>query len=454
MHLVSVNPATEEEVARYDPLDDSALDARIARSAAAFGRHRNRAIDERAERLAAAGDRLEAHARTYAETMTREMGKPVDQAVAEAEKCAWVCRYFAEHAADFLADEPVDTEATKSYVTFEPLGPILAVMPWNFPFWQVFRFAAPALMAGNTVLLKHAPNVTGCALQIEELLRDAGFDDDEFQTLVISEEQAQAVLEDPRVRAATLTGSVGAGQAVGGQAARHVKPSVLELGGSDPFIVCADADLDRALDVGLTARMQNNSQSCIAAKRFILEAPIAETFTERFVDRMEGLTIGDPMDEDVDLGPMARPDLRDQVHDQVQRTVDQGATCATGGHKIDRMGYFYAPTVLTGVEADMVPFEEEIFGPVAALTVADDTEHAVALANNTRFGLGGAVFTEDRERGERLARRLDAGGAFVNTMTKSDPRLPFGGIKDSGYGRELSRYGLREFVNVKTIWVE
>jgi succinate-semialdehyde dehydrogenase/glutarate-semialdehyde dehydrogenase len=386
--------------------------------------------------------------------MTEEMGKPIAQAEAEAEKCAWVCRYYAEHGADFLADEPVDTDAAKSYVAYEPLGPILAVMPWNFPFWQLFRFGAPALMAGNSVLLKHAPNVTGCAQAIAEILREAGFTDHEFQVLQIDEPTVGDVLEDRRVRGATLTGSVGAGKAVARQAAAQVKPTVLELGGSDPFIVCADADLEQAASVGCTARMQNNGQSCIAAKRFIVEQSVLQDFTERFVENVEALAIGDPTDTHTDLGPMAREDLRDEVHDQVERAIGQGAVVLAGGHTLERDGYFYAPTVLSNVEPGTVAFEEEIFGPVASIVAADDAEHAVALANDTRFGLGGSIFTEDIEKGERMARQLEVGCAFVNEMTKSDPRLPFGGIKDSGYGRELSHHGIREFVNAKTVWVE
>lgn len=453
MSLVTINPTTGEEIKHYETLSDEEVDDRLARAEVAFQRHRQTRFADRAERMNRAADLLEERADAMSQRMTREMGKPIGQARAEVRKCAWVCRYYAEHAADFMADEPVDTDAEKSYVAFEPLGPVLAVMPWNFPIWQVFRFAAPALMAGNVALLKHAPNVIGCALDIEELLRDAGFDSDEFQTLIVEVEQVQGIIEDPRVKAATLTGSVGAGRAVGQQAAAQIKPSVLELGGSDPFIVLADADLSQALAKGISARMQNNAQSCIAAKRFILERPIADAFIDRFVEQFENLTIGNPMNEGIDLGPLAREDLRDEVHDQVQRSIAQGATCLTGGYPLDRDGFYYAPTVLSDVEPGNVAFEEEIFGPVASMIVADDVDHAVELANDTRFGLGGAVFTRDTARGEAVARRLDVGCAFVNEMVKSDPRLPFGGVKDSGYGRELSQYGIREFVNVKTVWV-
>jgi succinate-semialdehyde dehydrogenase/glutarate-semialdehyde dehydrogenase len=454
MAFTSVNPATGDEIDQYPEHSTDELDARLDQAVAGFEANRERPVAERARRLERAADLLEDRAEEYGALMTREMGKPVTQAEVEAEKCAWVCRYYAEHGADFLADEPVETEARTSYVAYEPLGPVLAVMPWNFPFWQLFRFGAPALLAGNAVLLKHAPNVPGCARALEALLRDAGFTEHELQTLLVDEEAVGDVLADRRVRAATLTGSVGAGKAVARQAAAQVKPTVLELGGSDPFIVCADADLEAAASVGCTARMQNNGQSCIAAKRFVVEAPVADAFTERLIEEVEALRVGDPQARRTDVGPMARADLREGVHDQVERAVGEGAVAAVGGHTLEREGFYYAPTVLTDVEPGTVAFEEEIFGPVASVVVADDADHALRLANDTRFGLGGSIFTEDREKGERMARGLEAGCAFVNEMTKSDPRLPFGGIKDSGYGRELSRHGIREFVNAKTVWVE
>ena len=454
MSLLSINPATGEEINRYDELSEAELDERLDRAEAAFQRHRRTSFAERAERMNRAGDILEERSREWGEVMTREMGKPIRQARAEAEKCGWVCRHYAEQAESYLKNERVDTDASKSYVAFQPLGPVLAVMPWNFPFWQVFRFAAPALMAGNVGLLKHASNVSGCAQAIEQVLREAGFDEDEFQSLLISSGPVADLIEDPRVRAATLTGSAGAGRAVGGEAGRQVKPSVLELGGSDPFIVLEDADLDAAVRTGVKARMQNNSQSCIAAKRFIVEQSVAEAFTERFVEQMESMTIGDPMAEDTDIGPMAREDLRDDVHDQVERALDEGARLRTGGKKLDRDGFYYAPTVLTDVEPGTVAFEEEIFGPVASIIVASDADEAVELANRSSFGLGGAVFTGDEKKGEEIALRLEVGCAFVNEMVKSDPRLPFGGVKESGYGRELSHYGIREFTNIKTVWID
>lgn len=452
--FTSVNPATEEQTASYNAHGPEEVESRLDRAADAFHTNRRRSVASRAERLHRLADLLQERAREYGRLMTQEMGKPVTQAQSEAEKCAWVCQYYAEHAADFLADEPVDTSARRSYVAYQPLGAVLAVMPWNFPFWQVFRFGAPALMAGNVVLLKHAPNTMGCALAIEGLFEDAGFTDGELQTLLVDEDTVADVIADNRVRAVTLTGSVGAGKAVAQQAAAHVKPTVLELGGSDPFIVCADADLEQAASVGCRGRMQNNGQSCIAAKRFIVERPVLADFTRRIVNEVEDLKIGDPMKEDTDIGPLAREDLMQNVHDQVERAIGQGAVATTGGHTMDRTGYYYRPTVLTDVDPGTVAFDEEIFGPVAAIVVADDTDHAVELANATRFGLGASVFTADVDKGERIARRLESGCAFVNELTKSDPRLPFGGIKDSGYGRELSHHGIREFVNAKTIWVD
>ena len=451
--ITTVNPATGEPLERYDALTSEEVDVRLTRAAEAFERHRRTSVEERARKMRRAADLLEAQARALGETMTREMGKPIGQAEAEAKKCAWVCRYYAEHAAGFLEPETVETDARKSYVAFQPLGPVLAVMPWNFPFWQVFRFAAPALMAGNVGLLKHASNVTGCALAIEAVLREAGFDGDEFQTLVVPSSRVADIIADVRVRAATITGSEGAGRAVGAAAGEAIKPSVLELGGSDPFIVLADADLDKAVEAGVKGRMQNNAQSCIAAKRFIVEEAVLEPFTKRFVQEMEALTIGDPMDEATDVGPMAREDLRGEVHDQVQRALEEGARLLTGGEVVDGRGYYYRPTVLADVRPGTVAFEEEIFGPVASIIAARDADHAVELANRSPFGLGGAVFTEDRAKGEDVALRLEVGCAFVNGMVKSDPRLPFGGVKASGYGRELSHYGLRAFVNVKTVWV-
>ena len=454
MPLVSINPASEEEVQRYDEHTSDEVDRRLDNAVAAFRRRRSGNFAERAARLNRAADILEERAREFGSIMTLEMGKPIQQSVAEARKCAWGCRFYAEHAEGFLERELVKTDGALTYVAFQPLGPILAVMPWNFPFWQVFRFAAPALMAGNVALLKHASNVSGCALAIEELLREAGFEEGDFQTLLISSERVGEIIDDQRIRATTLTGSVGAGRSGGSASGKQIKPSVLELGGSDPFIVLEDADLERAAEIGVKARMQNNAQSCIAAKRFIVEDGVWKEFTELFAKRIGDLKIGDPMDDDTDIGPLARKDLRSDVHDQVRRSLQGGAKLLIGGEIMDRPGYFYVPAVLVDVEPGNVAFEEEIFGPVASVTRARDVDHAVELANATSFGLGGSVFTRDREKGEDVALRLEVGCAFVNEMVKSDPRLPFGGVKDSGYGRELSYFGIREFVNIKTVWVE
>ena len=455
------DPATGEPIETYDRLTDDELDAALGRAAAAFEAHRQTSLAsadlrfaDRAAAMRRVADRLEADAEAHGALMTREMGKPLAQAVAEAKKCAWVCRYYADHAERFLQDEPRETEAARSLVAYEPLGPVLAVMPWNFPYWQVFRFAAPTLMAGGVGLLKHADNVLGCAYAVEDLFREAGFDEGVFQVLNVDHDATARAIADDRVRAVTLTGSDRAGRSVGSQAGAVLKPSLLELGGSDAFVVLADADLDRAVEVGVAARTQNNGQSCIAAKRFILEAPVADEYAARFVERMDALTVGDPTDPDTDLGPLARADLREGVHDQVERAVVAGARLLCGGTIPDGPGYYYPPTVLGGVGEGSPAFDEEIFGPVASMVVAQDEADAVRLANATRFGLGGSVWTQSRERGERVARQVRSGAVFVNEMTKSHPNLPFGGVGDSGYGRELGREGVRAFVNAKTIWVD
>jgi len=450
----SINPATNTTVRTYDAHTDAEVDARLQRAHKAAAIQKSRSFEERATRLHALADALESRSDEWAALMTREMGKPLSQAKGEAEKCAWVCRHYAEHGADIVSHKTVDTDAQRSYVRYEPLGTVLAIMPWNYPFWQAFRFGAPALMAGNTMLLKHAPNTMGCAEAIEQLCVEAGFDQGEVQTLRINEDTVSTCIADRRVQAVTLTGSVGAGKAVAQQAAAQVKPTVLELGGSDPFIVLADADLDAAVETAVQARMQNNGQSCIAAKRFIVEAPVADAFTERVVDAVNALTVGDPTDPATDIGPMARADLRDTVRDQVQRAVADGATkAAEATVPANSEGFYVPPTVLTNVVPGSVAFTEEIFGPVASIVVAADADDAVDLANDTRFGLGGSIFTQDVARGEQIAQQLEVGCAFVNSMVKSDPRMPFGGIKDSGYGRELGAHGIREFVNVKTVWV-
>ncbi len=452
--LATVNPTTQAEIATYGRLSAAGLDAALDRAAAAFEAHRQTGFAERAAAMRRLADLLDAQKHDLGALMTSEMGKPLAQAVAEAEKCAWVCRYYAEHAPAYLADEVRETDASRSFVAYQPLGPVLAIMPWNFPFWQAFRFAAPTVMAGGVGLLKHAESVLGCGERMAELFAEAGFADGVFQHLILSHDQTAGAIADDRVAAVTLTGSEAAGRTVGGQAGAALKPCVLELGGTDAFVVLADADLDRAVETGVRARVQNNGQSCIAAKRFILERPIADAFTERFVARMEALRLGDPMDASTDLGPMASAGARDAIRDQVQRAVEGGARLLTGGTVPNRTGYFYSPTVLSRVRPGTVAFQEEIFGPVAALTEADDAEHAVRLANDSRFGLGGSVWTADVARGEALARQIRSGAVFVNQMTQSHPNLPFGGIGASGYGRELAVEGIRAFVNAKTVWID
>ena len=454
MSIVSVNPVNGERLASYETMTDE----RVARIVDAC--HRSHlgwtALDmgERGRRLREAARVLRADADDLAVLMAREMGKPVAAGRTEAEKCALACDYYAEHGARFLADEPVQTEASKSYVHFRPLGVVLAVMPWNFPFWQVFRFAAPALMAGNGGLLKHASNVSGCALAIEEIFERAGFPDDLFRTLLIGSDAVARVIDHPKVAAVTLTGSTPAGRAVASRAGERLKKTVLELGGSDPYVVLEDADLEPAVEMCVTSRLINSGQSCIAAKRFIVPESLRQAFEDLFVERMKARKMGDPLDEGVDLGPLARRDLRDELHDQVHRSVAKGARCLLGGEVPPGPGAFYPPTVLTDVRPGMPAYDEELFGPVAAILVAGDEDDAIRIANDTPFGLGAAVFTRDARRGEGIAaRRLEAGACFVNAFVRSDPRLPFGGIKESGYGRELGSFGIREFVNVKAVYV-
>jgi succinate-semialdehyde dehydrogenase/glutarate-semialdehyde dehydrogenase len=450
--LRSVNPATGDEIAHYAILTPDEVEGRLRRTVQAFERNRTRSLAQRADLLRRTADLLDARTDALASLMTREMGKPIGQARAEVAKCAWVCRHYAERGAAYLADEPVDTDALRSYVRHEPLGPVLAVMPWNYPLWQVFRFAAPTLMAGGTGLLKHARNVTGCSLAIEQLWQDAGADD-ALLSLPISSDRVAGLIADRRVRAVTLTGSEAAGRAVASAAGQALKPSLLELGGSDPFVVLEGADLDAAADAAVQSRMQNNGQSCIAAKRWIVEAAVHDAFLARVTDRIDALTVGDPEDDATDIGPLARVDLRDEMHEQVLRAAREGAQVVRGGRVTDRPGAWYPPTLLAGVRAGSVAFEEEIFGPVAALVQARNAEHAIRLANASRFGLGSAVFAATPDEGEAVARRLHAGAAFVNGLVKSDPRLPFGGIGESGYGRELGADGIRAFCNRKTVWV-
>ena len=453
--MEAINPATGEQIGSYEEHTDDEIDRTLETATETFEEWRDRPLREREELLASAADVLRENKQRYAETMTKEMGKPISQAVGEVEKCAWACDHYAEYAGSYLeAEQFPSPPGTEVRTVHDPLGPVLAVMPWNFPFWQVIRFAAPYLTAGNVGVLKHASNVPGCAMALEEVFEEAGYPEGAFQTLLVGSDRMDDVIADDRIRAATLTGSGPAGRAVAETAGRHLKKTVLELGGSDPFIVLDDADLDSAVETGVVARTLNGGQSCIAAKRFVLHDAIAEEFTDRLVAEFEDLRVGDPMDEDTDVGPQADPDLMADLHEQVEASVEAGATVLTGGEPLDRDGAYYPPTVLTDIPRGCPADTEETFGPVAAVYTVDDEEEAIELANATRFGLGASLWTEDRDRGRRLARGIDAGCVYINELTKSDPRIPFGGVKDSGYGRELSEGGIKEFVNRKTVWVE
>ena len=453
MPIATINPATAETLKTFDALTGAEIDARIARAAQTFRTYRRTPIAERAERMLRAAAILEAEQATFGRMMTTEMGKLLKAGSEEAAKCAWGCRFYAENAARMLADEPVQSTATESFVRYQPLGPILAVMPWNFPFWQVFRLAAPALMAGNVVLLKHASNVPQCALMIEDVFRRAGFPDGAFQTLLIGSDQVQRVLDDPRVAGASLTGSEEAGRQVAGAAGRQLKKMVLELGGSDPFIVTANADMAAAIETAVKARIVNSGQSCIAAKRFIVTEAVADAFERGFTEKMRALKVGDPLDPSTEVGPLATKSVLTDLDDQVKRSVAAGARVLTGGAPLDRPGNYYAPTVLADVRPGTPAYEEELFGPVAALFRVRDIGDAIRVANDTSFGLGSSVWTNDAAERARFTDEIEAGQVFVNGMVVSDPRLPFGGIKHSGYGRELGVYGIREFVNVKTVWI-
>jgi succinate-semialdehyde dehydrogenase/glutarate-semialdehyde dehydrogenase len=454
MAIATINPATGEKLRSFEPLTEAQIDAKLERAAAAFRQYRQMPFAERARRMTRAAEILVADKSAFGRLMTTEMGKPLKAAIAEAEKCALGCRYYAENADRFLAEEVVETSATRSSIRYQPLGPILAVMPWNFPFWQVFRFAAPALMAGNVGVLKHASNVPQCALAIEEIFQRAGFPEGVFQTLLIGSDQVQRVIDDPRVKAATLTGSEPTGSRVASEAGRQIKKTVLELGGSDPFIVMPSCDLAETVRTAVTARTINNGQSCIAAKRFILHEAIADEFERRFVQGMEALRVGDPMDERTDVGPLATEDILTGLDGQVRKSVAAGARLLTGGKRLDRPGNYYAPTVLTEIPHDSPAYREELFGPVAMLFRVSGIDEAIRLANDTTFGLGSSAWTNDPAERERFIDELEAGLVFINAMVASDPRLPFGGVKHSGYGRELSLFGIREFVNIKTVWIK
>jgi len=449
----SVNPATEAVIASFEQFTPAQVEQALVEADAAFRQWRRQSFGERSNAMRRAAELLRSRKERYAGLITAEMGKPITQAEAEVEKCAWVCDYFAEHAERFLARQPVQTNARLSYVAFEPLGVVLAVMPWNFPFWQVFRFAAPTLMAGNTAVLKHASNVPQCALAIEEVFRDAGFPEGLLRTLLLAGSQVEPIIDDPRVRAVTLTGSSDTGSRIAQLAGRALKKTVLELGGSDPFIVLADADLGQAAKIATRARNQNTGQSCIAAKRFIAVESIATDFERRFAAEVAALQVGDPLDTQTQIGPLAREDLRETLERQVRESVGMGARVLTGGGRGDRKGWYYQPTVLADVTENMPVFKEETFGPVAAVVRVRDADEAVRVANDSAYGLGANLWTRDVALGERLARRIESGSVFVNGMVASDPRLPFGGVKRSGYGRELSSYGIKEFVNIQTIWI-
>jgi len=451
MKLQSVDPTTGELIESFDEISDADLEAALERARQTWHHYRRTSFAERAGWLRNAAQILEAESDQWARLMTLEMGKTYKAAVAEAQKCAWACRYFAENGERFLADEAIETDADTSYVRYLPLGPVLAVMPWNFPFWQVVRFAAPALMAGNVGLLKHASNVPRCALALQEIFRRAGFPAGAFQALLLSSKRVARVIADERVKAVTLTGSDLAGSQVAEQAGKHIKKSVMELGGSDPFIVLPSADLEGAVRTAITARNLNNGQSCIAAKRFIVHARVYDEFERRMVEGLERLRVGDPMREDTDVGPLATAQILETVQRQVDESVRAGARLLTGGKRLDRPGNFYQVSALARIPQNAPAYREEVFGPVALLFKARDLDEAIELANASDYGLGSSVWTDDAEERRRCVDELEAGATFINAMVVSDPRLPFGGVKRSGYGRELSRQGIREFVNVKAV---
>jgi succinate-semialdehyde dehydrogenase/glutarate-semialdehyde dehydrogenase len=454
MSIASVNPASGETLRTFEELTDQEIDRRLQLAIDSFGSHRRTSFGQRAEKMNRAAEILESGAEKFARLMALEMGKPIRQGRAEAKKCAACCRFYAKNAERFLANEDIKTDAQQSYVRYQPLGPVLAIMPWNFPFWQVVRFAAPALMAGNVGLLKHASNVPQCALALEGIFKGAGFAEGIFQTLLIGSEKVEAVLGDPRVKAATLTGSESAGRMVAGLAGSLIKKTVLELGGSDPFIVMPSADLASAARTAAQARCINSGQSCIAAKRFIVQEKIYAEFEARFAEAMKALRVGDPLDESTDIGPLATAQILDGVDEQVRKTVAAGARIVIGGDRLPGSGNFFAPTILADIPKSSPGYHEEFFGPVALLFRVRDIGEAITLANDTTFGLGASAWTEDESEQARFMDEIEAGQVFINAMVASDPRMPFGGVKNSGYGRELGRDGIREFVNIKTVWIE
>jgi succinate-semialdehyde dehydrogenase/glutarate-semialdehyde dehydrogenase len=453
--LQSINPFNQEVIQSYKEHSQNEINNIITDADITFKEGRQTNFVERSELLRNTASILKKNIEKYSKIITMEMGKPIRESWAEIEKCEWVCKYYADNGEKFLAPQEIKTDASKSYVTFQPLGVILAVMPWNFPFWQVFRFAAPTLMAGNVGILKHSSNVSGCALAIEQIFQDAGFPKNAFRTLLINNKAVASIIENPIVKAVTLTGSTPAGKAVASKAGEMLKKTVLELGGSDPYIILEDADLQKAVNSCSISRLINAGQSCIAAKRFIVVESVLEEFQSLLIKNMKNIVMGDPFNENTDIGPNARIDLRDELHQQVIKSLKLGAKLLLGRQYPDSKGAFYPPTILTDVKPGMPAFDEELFGPVAAIVPAKDENDAIALANNSVFGLGAAIFTKDIARGEKIAaEKLEAGSCFVNDFVKSDPRLPFGGIKQSGYGRELSDFGIREFVNIKTVYVK
>ncbi len=451
----TINPATGETIKEYEEMDIEEVESIISKANKAHKGWKQKSFAERADHLRKIAEILKERKKELARLMAEEMGKPIAQGEGEAEKCAWVCEYYADNAEEFLAKDVIQTDASRSYATFNPLGVVLAIMPWNFPFWQLFRFAAPALMAGNGAILKHSSNVTGCALEIESVIHDAGIPKNLFRTIIRPKKGMKEVIQHPGVAAVTLTGSTRAGKKVAAQAGEVLKKTVLELGGSDPYVILEDADIPRAAETCATSRLINSGQSCIAAKRFIVTEKVYDEFVEEFTQIMKSKKVGDPFDEDTDVGPQAREDLRDELDRQVQKSLKKGARLILGGQKPERAGAFYPVTILENVTPGMPAYEEELFGPVAALIKVKDEEEAIQTANDTNFGLGAAVFSKNEERAEEIAaNKLEAGCCFVNEFVKSDPRLPFGGIKQSGYGRELGLYGIREFVNTKTVYVK
>ena len=454
MAIASINPTTGETIKTFNALNEAQIEQKLQHAAGTFRSYRHTPFAERERMMQNAAGILEAEKYELGRLMTTEMGKPIKGAVQEAEKCALVCRYYAENAKRHLADQTIETNATRSFVHFQPLGPVLAVMPWNFPFWQVFRFAAPALMAGNVGLLKHASNVPQCALAIENIFRRAGFPQGAFQALLIGSDAVEKILNDSRIVAATLTGSESAGRSVASIAGKQIKKTVLELGGSDPFIVMPSADLDQSITTAVKARTINNGQSCIAAKRFIVASEIYDNFEREFVAGMKALRVGDPLEEATDIGPLATPQILKELDEQVKKALANGAQVLTGGMQLDRSGNFYEPTVLTSISHKSPIYCEEVFGPVALLFRVKNADEAIQLANATTFGLGASAWTNNAPEQMRFIEELDAGCVFINGMVASDPRLPFGGIKNSGYGRELGEFGIREFVNVKTVWIK